>query len=568
MMHSMRTLGLASSLLALAAGCGGGGGAGGGGTTSADILLTDAPVDELLSFNILVEEVRLYDAAGERSENLLNGSLRVNLLSAATQLAWLVSKPVPSGTWHGIELRFNPAVVDARQLDGTQAAVQVEEERLAAAFPAPVVFAASGYQRVVVDFDLAASLSYGVGAFDYVLDPQGIANGDDDPATPIQIDSIVGRVKGFDSTSNTLSIDAWSDDDRAVLLGALQVQLEPGDLLQDEDGVAFPDLASFYLVLVPDATFIEVHGAMTTAGTIDATRVELDEGIGGGASVVRIDAVVQSIDLAGSTMQVVVAEVDKGYGVASSAFGGAIPASFEVAWDAQTYFGYGDGGATTAASLVAGAEVDLRFAEFPAGGPYLAARVELEQEGAEYEGLVTNIDDLLLGGSFQITLPANSPLILGGSVVNPLTVQLDPSAYIYLDCGTEPSASPEAIQLGQRVRATGAIAGGPAGAIVDSSEVRINPGRATVIDPIGSFEDGTFVVWMSSISEVEGFGGSVDEDAELYFFPETVYEGDVSSLEEFETVVGGSAPIELRIQGIAAIGLNAIEVYEVDVRVD
>ena len=564
----MRALGLASSLLALAAGCGGGGGTSGGGTTSADILLTDAPVDELLSFNILVNEVRLYDAVGERSENLLNGSLRVNLLSAATQLAWLVSKPVPSGTWHGIELRFDPLVVDARLLDGTQANVQVDDDRLAAAFPAPVVFAASGYQRVVVDFDLAASLSYGVGAFDYVLDPQGIANGDDDPATPIQIDSIVGRVKGVDSTNNLLSIDAWSDDDRAVLLGTLQVQLESGDVLQDFDGSTFPSLASFYDAIVPSATFVEVHGTMTSAGTIDATRVELDEGIGGGASVVRIDAVVQSIDLAGSTMQVVVAEVDKGYGLVSGAFGGAIPASFEVAWDAQTYFGYGDGGATTAASVVAGAEVDLRFAEFPAGGPYLAARVELEQEGAEYEGLVTNIDDLLLGGSFQITLPANSPLILGGSVVNPLTVQLDPSAYIYLDCGTEPSASPEAIQLGQRVRATGEIAGGPAGAIVDSNEVRINPGRATVIDPIGSFEDGTFVVWMSSISEVEGFGGSVDEDAELYFFPETVYEGDVSSLEEFETVVGGSAPIELRIQGIAAIGLNAIEVYEVDVRVD
>jgi hypothetical protein len=119
----MRALGLASSLLALATGCGGGGGNGAGATTSADILLTDAPVDELLSFNILVNEVRLYDAVGERSENLLNGSMRVNLLSAATQLAWLVSKPVPSGTWHGIELRYDPLVVDARLLDGTPASV-------------------------------------------------------------------------------------------------------------------------------------------------------------------------------------------------------------------------------------------------------------------------------------------------------------------------------------------------------------------------------------------------------------------------------------------------------------
>jgi len=153
-------------------------------------------------------------------------------------------------------------------------------------------------------------------------------------------------------------------------------------------------------------------------------------------------------------------------------------------------------------------------------------------------------------------------------VVNPLTVQLDPSAYIYLDCGTEPSASPEAIQRGQRVNAKGTISGGPASAVVDSGELRIKPGRATVIDPIGNFEDGAFVVETSSISEAEGFGDSVDEEAELYFFPETVYEGDVSSLEEFETVFGGSASIELRIQGIAAIGQNAIEVYEVDVRVD
>lgn len=571
MMHSMRALGLAGSLLALAAGCGGGGGGGssGGSTTSADILLTDAPVDELLSFNILVNEVRLYDGAGERSENLLNGSMRVNLLSAATQLAWLVSKPVPSGTWHGIELRYDPLVVDARLLDGTQASVRVADDRLAAAFPAPVVFAAAGYQRVVVDFDLAASLSYGTGGFDYDLDPQGIANGDDDPATPIEIDSIVGRVKGVDSANNLLSIDAWSDDDRTVLLGTLQVQLEPGDILQDDDGAAFPSLSSFYAAIAPNATFVEVHGAMTAAGTIDATRVELDDGVGGGESVVRIDAVVQSINLGASTMQVVVAEVDKGFSLVSGAFGGSIPASFTVAWDAQTYFGYGDGAATTAASVVAGAEVDLRFASFPVGGPWTAARVELEQEGAEYEGTVSNIDDLLIGGSFQITLPANSPLILGGTVVNPLTVQLDSGAYIWLDCGSEPDASPAAIQLGQRVNAKGTISGGPAGAVVDSGEVRIKPGRATAFALIGAPDDGYYSV-LAFIDEYDSpFGGSVGGDPELRFFEQTVYEGDVSSLAELQDAIeSDAATIELRIEGIAAIGQNAIEVYEVEVRVD
>ena len=570
MMHSMRALGLAGSLLALVTGCGGGGGGGNGAgaTTSADILLTDAPVDELLSFNILVNEVRLYDAVGERSENLLNGSMRVNLLSAATQLAWLVSKPVPSGTWHGIELRYDPLVVDARLLDGTPASVQVADDRLAAAFPTPVVFAAAGYQRVVVDFDLAASLSYGTAGFDYDLDPQGVANGDDDPTTPILIDSIVGRVKGVDSTNNVLSIDAWSDDDRAVLLGALLVQLEPGDILQDDQG-ALLDLSSFYAGIVPNATFVEVHGTMTAAGTIDATRVELAEGIGGGDSVVRIDAVVQSINQGASTMQVVVSEVDKGFSLASSAFGGSVPASFTVAWDVQTYFGYADGAATTAASLVAGAKVDLRFATFPTGGPYTAARVELEQEGAEYEGTVSNVDDLLLGGSFQITLPLNSPLILGGTVVNPLTIQLDQGAYIWLDSGVDPSASPEAIQLGQRVRASGLISGGPAGATVESNEVRIQPGRATASAEIGTLDEGVYT-FVAFIDEIDSpFGGSVQSDAELRFFGMTIYEGDVSNIAGLQDAIESDAgTIELRLEGIAAIGQNAIEVYEVDVRVD
>ena len=570
MMNSMRALGLTGSLLALAAGCGGGSGGGGtgGATTSADILLTDAPVDELLSFNILVQEVRLYDGAGERSENLLNGSMRVNLLSAATQLAWLVSKPVPAGTWHGIELRYDPLGVDARLLDGAPASVQVMDDRLAAAFAAPVVFAAAGYQRVVVDFDLAASLAYSTGGFDYDLDPEGIATGDDDPATPIQIDSIVGRVKGVDQVNDLLSIEAWSDDDRAVLLGTLQVQLEPGDLLQDDEGAVL-DLASFYAAIVPDATFIEVHGAMTAAGTIDATRVELDGGIGGGDSVVRIDAIVQSIDLGASTMEIVVAEVDKGYSLVAGAFGGSIPASFTVAWDVQTYFGFADGGATTAASVVAGAEVDLRFASFPVGGPWTAARVELEQEGAEYEGTVSNIDDLLLGGSFQITLPPNSPLILGGAVVNPLTIQLEQDAYIWLDTGTEPSASPEAIQVGQRVRASGLLSGGPAGAVVDASEARIQPGRATASAMIGTLDEGVYSVVAFMVEFDSPFGGSVLLDAELRFYEETIYEGDVSSMAELqEAIESDAAIIELRIEGIAAIGQNAIEVYEVDVRVD
>jgi hypothetical protein len=48
-----------------------------------------------------------------------------------------------------------------------------------------------------------------------------------------------------------------------------------------------------------------------------------------------------------------------------------------------------------------------------------------------------------------------------------------------------------------------------------------------------------------------------------------VYTGDVSTYTEFiNAVENDPTEPELRIQGIAAIGLNRIEVYEVEVRRD
>ena len=560
-----------AGLLSLFASCGGGGGSDGGSTatTSADILLTDAPADELSAFNVLVEEVRLYDAFGERSENLMAGPVRVNLLSAATQLAWLVSKPVPAGTWRGVELSFNLASVDARKLDGTQASVTTLGTTLQADFSAPVAFQTGGYQRVVVDFDLAASLT-GDATLGYTLDPQGVAFGDDNPTTPLAIDSIVGRVKGVDTVNNLLSIDAWADDDRSVLLGTLQVEVQATDVLQDDAGALYADLAAFYAALVPDASFIEVHGLMTANGVIDATRIEVDEGVGGGDAVVRLRGVVLAVDAGASTFDIGITEVKKGYSTALAAFGGlSIPASMSVSYDVQTYFGLAEGAATTSASLAVGLKVDLRFVTF-ASAPFTAARVEMEAVVPEFEGTVTNISNLFaVPPSFEITMAASAPQVLSGAVIGALTVNAAAVTTIYLDCGTEPNASLEAVQLGQRVAVRGTQTVFGSGAVVGGTQIRIIPGRCDAVANIGNLGDGRYEMYPSIADFDTNFGGLVGTNAEAVFFIDTVYTGDVSTYSEFIIAVENDMPKpELRIQGIAAIGLNRIEVYEVEVRRD
>jgi hypothetical protein len=86
---------------------------------------------------------------------------------------------------------------------------------------------------------------------------------------------------------------------------------------------------------------------------------------------------------------------------------------------------------------------------------------------------------------------------------------------------------------------------------------------------IGNLGDGRYEMYPSIADFDTNFGGSVGTNAEALFFPETVYTGDVSTYTEFiNAVENDPTEPELRIQGIAAIGLNRIEVYEVEVRRD
>lgn len=541
---------LATTALFFVPACGGGGSSSPGGSTSADILLTDAPTDELLSFNVTVDSVRLYAASGARSENLLSGTVRVDVLNAATQLAWLTSKPVPSGTWSGVEVGFDPLSVDARLLDGTPADVLVLGDELAADFPAPIAFAVDGYRRCIVDFDLDQSLA-GDAVSGFILDPVGSSSGSDDPATPISIDDITGRVKAVDTVNNLITIDAWADDERSVLLGSLQVAVEETDQLQDDSGTPFPDRASFYASLVPDVSIIEVHG-MLAGGQIDASRIELEDGLGGDA-VVRMRGIVVGLDAPGSNFTIAVAEIKKGLGVVEGVHGG-VPASLQVQWSFQTLFQLDDGSAVSASALAVGADLDIRFTDY-SGAPFIAQRVELDSIGGEYEGSVS--DDSGIPSSFQLTLQPLAPAIQSGEVSGPITVSLLSQPSVWLDTGNEPELPASWIQLGQRVSVKGQLDGAtPWTRELPATEVRIKPGRADA-SVIGGVELPDGLELYAIVDEIaDPFGDSVDSGSNpMVLVPlGCVFTGDITSFEEFSIAMNDAENypvLDITIKGIA-----------------
>jgi hypothetical protein len=568
MIRQPLALSLASFALALVTGCGGGGSSSSIGSTSADILLTDAPTDELLSFNLLIEEARLYDADGERSENLLSGAVRVDVLRARTQLAWLVSKPVPAGTWSGVELTFDPLSVDARLLDGSAASVTVLGNELTAGFGSPSVFANDGYRRCVVDFDLNQSLT-GSGSAGFVLDPVGSSNGNDDGVTPIAIDDVTGRVKAVDPLNNLITIDAWADDDHNVLLGGLQVAVEPTDLLQNDSGTPFVDRASFYAALVPDASIIEVHGVMS-GGVIDAARIELEDG-SGGDMVVRLRGVVIGLDVPGSNFTLAVAEVKKGQSIVEAAQG-SVPATLVVHWNFQTSFSTAEGIASTWSALAIGAEIDARFLDY-AMAPFTAARVELESEGGEYDGSIT--DDTSMPTAFMLSLQPLAPAIQSGEVSGPIRVDLTASPSIWLDVGIEPELNANWLQLGQRVKAKGSLTGAmPSNRELNATEIKIKAGRcdASVIGGVDAIDA---LELYAVIEEIEDpFGASADTSSNplILVVPECLFTGDITDYETFAIAMNDAENypvLDIEVHGIAdPDNAETIIAYEIEVRTD
>ncbi len=570
---SDRTLQFLASLLVLgAASCGGGGGGGGGSNAPAavDVLIRDAPVDDLSSFSITVAELRLLDGLGAPSANLLSAPVTLELLGLQTSSAWVASVAPPTGTWSGLRVAFTPGSSVARADDGTPVAVTEAATTFDAAFSAPVVTGATGYDRLVVDVDLASSLAGNVTAPPILFDPEGTV-ASSTGSEPI--DEIKGIVQAIAAGNSELTIDAFADGDLSLPLGEVRVRVSGSTLLLADDDLPFASTAAFFAALVPSQTLLEVHGQLGNQGVVQATRIEIEDQDGGvsSSSVVEIEGRIVGLDTMTSTFDLLIQEIEKGGAIANPVLSGlGNPATIAVTYDAMTVFIEDESNQLlTSALLAVGVEVDVKFPTF-INPPFAASEVEVDDGEIDYEGFV--VDTSGLPQSMTIQLKASDTAVQAGLVASSSTdVVVDTSSAPFtLDVDDDPSLSPSEVQVGLRVEVKGTLSGPPSAPTIDATEVEVRPGKLEGTVMAVNPGLGFFQVGVSSIDDP--FASNVTSGPiDVLIDGAAIFDGDAESQAAFFELFAGlqsGEELEVEIEGIGSGNANEIVAFEIDSEVE
>jgi len=564
---------LAAALVSFSAACSSGGGGGGDASAAAttDFLIQDAPADDLSAFEATVTELRLVDPQGATSSNLLSPSVRLEFLGLQQSSAWLASLTPPPGTWSGVQVTFAGGSVVARAADGSLVPILVAGTMLDVAFAQDLVLDAAGYQRVEIDLDLVDSLVGDVAAPPITFAPSGsVATSSGSNGLPI--DEIKGVVTTVAPASSMLTIDAFVDGDLNVPLGPVDVRVTGQTLLLMENGAPFSSSGAFFSSLVSNQTFLEVHGALV-AGDVTATRIEVEDQVGGGGAPneVEIEGRVVDLDAGASTFDLLILEIEKGASIAGPVLATlGNPAVIQIAWDATTLFVEDDTNQlSSSAALRVGARVDVKLPTF-VSEPFLAREVEIDDQNVEHEGFVHDVSGL--PSSMIVRLENSAPAILAGLVQSTSTdVFVDTSAASFsLDVDGEPALAPAAIPTGVRVDVYGDLSGPPTAPTITASRVEIRPGRFRGVVMAANAGLSFFQAGVDSLDDPFGSnvgGGPFD----VLIQPGARFDGDASSEAQFFglfTNLSAGETLEVEVEGLGTGNANEIAAFEVDADVE
>jgi hypothetical protein len=562
----MKKLLLLSALLPLFAcsGSSGGGGSGSGsGPSGLDLLLTDAPADDLLYLRAEVQSFALVRADGSTTANLLGGSVSVDLLALDGVFEWLATGPLPAGTFSGVRVAFDGFGFEAADASGAPVAITATASTLDASFSAPLVADAGGYARVEVDFDLLASLQGEVTSGSLLLTPSGTAaasSGDDG----IAIDEVKGTVVSFQPGTGALVLDAFADGDLAVPLGEIDVSVTSTTLLVDDDGSVFGSQDAFFGALVAGATLLEVHGNLV-AGTVTATKIEIEDTFGSGGDVI-VELRGKVVGHApGVSLSLLIQEIKKGASIALPVLAGlGDPAAVTVGILPSTHFFLDDSQPTTEASLAVGQTVKVKFVDF-ASGPFPAFKVEIQNALPRFEGFITDVSGL--PSEFVMHLRPSDPAILSGAVASTSTdvlVQID-GAGILLKVDDKPALTASDLLVGLKVEVLATLSGPPTAPVLDAGKVKVFAGR---LDGalVSSKAPGapSFTTFGGELKDP--FGGGISAGPlTVQVEPGCAFDGDVESQSAF-FAFGGA--LEVEVFGIGSGQPGEIRAFVVKSKTD
>ena len=566
--HIELLLAFAIGAAVLLPGCGGGsGGSGGGGTpgaSTADFLVMDAPADDLLSFSARIQELRLVSSSGQESANLLPAGVTTEFVGLQSTQAWLAHASPAPGTYGAVKLVLDPSSISARDMSGAGVAIDVLGNTLTAPFTTALVVDDSGYHHVVIDLDLAASLTGAVATPPITFDPHGLSSSDDG-ALGVEIEDIRGVVTSKDANAQTFAIDAFVDEDLSVHLGPVDVALQPSTLLLGTNGTPISSSA-FFAALLVDHTLLEVRGQLSS-GVVQAQAVTIEDHSGGSGSTnqVKITGLVSTLG-PGSTFGLLIQHIEKGAAIAAPVLASlGNPAVIAVLYDSNTVFSIDHTQTTTPSALTLGQRVKVEFPSF-ANTPFLASEVEID-DGPHFEGVITGLAGLPT--TLLMHLDSDSPAIAAGQVASSstdVTVQLG-SSTMFLDTSGHPTLQGSQLLAGLKLEVHGAISGPPSAPSIAASQVKIKPGRfkgtvATVSQATSSF--------VSSVTELEDpFGDNVTSGPfTVHIAQGCVFEHDASSSAGFFAMFASLQPgqtLRVRVKGIGSGAANEVSAHEIEV---
>jgi hypothetical protein len=560
---------LCTALVAACSGGGGGGGGGGGVTPVAgatDFVITDAPVDELLSFSVTIDELRLVDAGGTATANVLLGETSIDLIGAGLAPRWVTRGDLPEGTFTAVRMSLVAGSASAVSRGGAPVSINMLSTSFDAPFAAPVSIHSSSYGQVSVDVDLASSLSGDVNAPPLDFDPQGVAGYAGNGAS-VAIDEVKGVVQSANAANESLVIAGFADGDQTVSLGDVTVDIEPTTLLLDHFGAEFASHAAFFASLAPATTLLEVHGNLV-AGHVKATRIDVEDSGSGDNYVVKIDGRISNLDTLANSFDLLIIEVEKGDSVAAPVLGGlGHPASIAVLYDPATLILLDDHTLTDESSLSGGQRVKVKFATF-VNTPFSALAIEVEDQ-PEFEGVITDVSGL--PSSIVINLGDDEPGIDDGQVSSsntPVTVDLSAST-LTLDTHAKPALGFSALQTGMKIEIHGAIAGPSSGPTITASRAKVHSGRFR--GDVTSVSPGlhSFNATMSDLKD--SFGDSVTfGNVTVDIAPGCEFRDDAANQSEFFALFNGLAlgdSLQIEVFGVGTSTPNEIAAYEIKAKV-
>lgn len=540
----------------------------GTGAPTGDLLLTDAPADELAYLRAVVDSFELELEGGGFTADLLDGNVAVDILRLEGLANWLARTTLPEGTYVGARITFDGLafggdVYEAAAPDGTGVAVTPTSNVLLVSFPTPVVVAAGSYTRFTVDFDVNASVS-GDAASGIAVDPRGVGLIDTGSVT-FDIDDIKGLVASFDANARTLVVAAYADGDLDVPIGNVLVTTTLNTLYIDEDEDDFASPASFFGELVAGQSRVEIEGQLV-GSTVQATKIEIDDDLAQpGADEVELRGIIVALN--GTTdFDLLWTEVEQGQTAFQNAFApGSPPAVLTgIQIDANTRIELESDQIVDATALAVGQEVEVKFEVF-GQAPFTADEIEIEDEFPELTGVIA--DTAALPTSFELTLDVGQSALTGGAVDPgaPVTVLLTGASIVY-DEDDGPALQTGDLSVGLRVEVRGALSGVSNDPDLAADRVEVEAGEL----------EGAIVASLDEAnSSFTTTGGTVDAPLgnnlsagplTIVIEPQCVFVGAATSASAFFALGTG---IEVDLEGIADTGAaNTLRVFEVESELD